>query len=95
MTVEKYCKKTKKVLFKIQIYKMNTVKKIIESLTVIIDRDKDTGKESISDDADGHSTDSIVPAGVKEILSLDLSIVNFYQSSGSKSSFPTPHRGHS
>lgn len=78
MTVEKYCKKTKKVLFKIQIYKMNTVKKIIESLTVIIDRDKDTGKESISDDADGHSTDSIVPAGVKEILSLDFSIVNFY-----------------
>jgi len=35
MTVEKYCKKTKKVLFKIQTYKMNTVKKIIESLTVI------------------------------------------------------------
>ena len=73
---------------------MNTVKKIIESLTVI-DRDEDTGKESISDDADRHATDSIVPAGVKEILSLDFRIVNFYQSSGSKSSFPTPHRGHS
>ena len=73
---------------------MNTVKKIIESLTVI-DRAEDTGKESISDDADRHATDSIVPAGVKEILSLDFRIVNFYQSSGSKSSFPTPHRGHS
>ena len=69
---------------------MNTVKKIIESLTVIIDRDKDTGKESISEDTDGHATDSIVPAGVKEILSLDFRIVNFYQSSGSKSSFSNP-----